>query len=420
MDRDKAKLELERLIAEAPQIAPSITRFDETRSYGRVTDENLDVPSFIRWELESGAAFQALAAPGAPVFTKLRADYLDAKEAAKEFHSRSILVHHITMLLSSALHLLDSPWSELPSFLERTATDSTRPTVRTLEEFRRRKRLLENLRPEDAQARLSGFLAWADGERSMKQIVNAIEKAVPAGELLAASSRMRSPDTQTPEALAAVGLFLMREVAAGEELWRQAHKYGIMPSYSTNNVQAIAAEPLNRYIYPAIDHLEDELVARVEESTDQVTGQIDPTRSREPVKLRTPGNTYVHPQRIEELEPLSGRTVDLTKLLELLREINVCHEHGCLFAIAALVRIVLDHVPPIFGYKTFSEVANNYPGTRSFKQSMGQLDNAARTIADQHLHAQARKHEALPTGVQVDFSNHLDFLLSEIVIILRR
>jgi len=51
---------------------------------------------------------------------------------------------------------------------------------------------------------------------------------------------------------------------------------------------------------------------------------------------------------------------------------------------------------------------------------MGHLDNAARKIADQHLHVQVRKREVLPTIVQVDFSNNLDLLLSEIVRILKR
>ena len=121
MDRGKARLELERLISEAPRIAPSIARFDEARNYGTVTDENLDIPSFIRWELESGAAFQTLAASGAPVFTKLHGDYLHQKEEAKGFHSRSILAHQIMLLLTSALQLLDSAWSEPPQLPATTA-----------------------------------------------------------------------------------------------------------------------------------------------------------------------------------------------------------------------------------------------------------------------------------------------------------
>ena len=57
-------------------------------------------------------------------------------------------------------------------------------------------------------------------------------------------------------------------------------------------------------------------------------------------------------------------------------------------------------------------------GGGSFKSSMANLDNSSRKIADRHLHTHVRKKETLPTLKQVDFSNDLDVLLSEIVRIL--
>ena len=141
--------------------------------------------------------------------------------------------------------------------------------------------------------------------------------------------------------------------------------------------------------------------------------------SPEPVKLSTPGGTYVHPQRIEALSTLKPENCDLTKLGALLNEINVCHRNRCYFALAALGRTVMDHVPPLFGCKMFSEVANSYAGGTSFKESMTHLDNSARKIADQHLHVQVRRSEVLPNLVQVDFSNDLDVLLAEIIRISR-
>jgi hypothetical protein len=307
---------------------------------------------------------------------------------------------------------------------ENTATQAPQPTPRTLEDFRRRRRLLEGLRNEDAKARLSGFIDWMDGEPSVKPVVESVEKSVPAADLLAESNRMQSPDTRSPEDVAGVGLFLMRKVATGEELWEQSLMYGIEPPYSTNNVQEMASEVLNRYIYPALDHLEFELESRVQQPVshgERTLADLEHVESpREPVKLSTPGGTYVHPKRIEELASLKVGAFDFAKLLELLREINVCHENRCYLATAALVRTVLDHVPPIFGCKTFSEVANNFGGSRSFKESMAHLDNSARKIADQHLHVQIRKSEVLPTIVQVDFSNDFDLLLSEIIRILKQ
>ena len=46
---------------------------------------------------------------------------------------------------------------------------------------------------------------------------------------------------------------------------------------------------------------------------------------------------------------------------------------------------------------------------------MHHLENAARKVADAHLHTQIRKSETLPTAQQVNFASGLDVLLSEIV-----
>ena len=84
-----------------------------------------------------------------------------------------------------------------------------------------------------------------------------------------------------------------------------------------------------------------------------------------------------------------------------------------------LVRAIIDHVPPIFNCKNFSEVGNNYAGSKSFKDAMIHLDKSSRKIADQYLHGQIRSSEVLPNATQVNFSTDLDFLLGEIVRILK-
>ena len=132
MDRDKLKLELERLVAEASRIAPSIARFNEGRNYGKVTDENLDNSSSVRWELEAGAALEYLATSRMPTFRNLYNEYRARKEAAKKFHSRSILIHKIVELLVGAIQLLDSPLSLPEQVLERRSNLSPWPVIRGL------------------------------------------------------------------------------------------------------------------------------------------------------------------------------------------------------------------------------------------------------------------------------------------------
>jgi hypothetical protein len=134
--------------------------------------------------------------------------------------------------------------------------------------------------------------------------------------------------------------------------------------------------------------------------------------------LRGTNSVFVDESRLEELRNISSPNHDLRRLLALCEELNICAANGCFHAVAMLTRAIIDHVPPIFGVNKFSEVASNYAGSKSFKESMEHLANSARKIADAHLHVQVRSKEVLPTRTQVDFSRDLDVLLSEIVRIL--
>lgn len=124
---------------------------------------------------------------------------------------------------------------------------------------------------------------------------------------------------------------------------------------------------------------------------------------------------YVNTKRIKELEKITNTNYDLSRLLAILKEINVCNNAKLKFAIPPLVRSIIDQVPPIFGKTNFSEVCGSY-GSKSFKESMIILDKNSRKIADSYLHTQIRKNEsALPTETQINFKSELDVLLQEIV-----
>jgi CRISPR/Cas system CMR-associated protein Cmr5 small subunit len=126
--------------------------------------------------------------------------------------------------------------------------------------------------------------------------------------------------------------------------------------------------------------------------------------------------TLIANSRLDELRKLAPTDFDLKKLVRLCEEINTTYSSGCYFATAMLTRGLLDHVPPLFGKSTFSEVANKYSGGgKSFKETINHLENAARKIADAHLHMPIRKSETLPSAQQVNFAPQLDVLLSEII-----
>lgn len=128
----------------------------------------------------------------------------------------------------------------------------------------------------------------------------------------------------------------------------------------------------------------------------------------------TPRGHFVDLGRLEELRQLKHSHFDLRRLIRLCEELNESWEAGSLFAVAALTRAVLDHVPLLLGKTVFSDVVQS-SSRRSFRDSMRHLNESARKIADGHLHSPVRKKEVLPTRTQVDFSRDLDVLLAEII-----
>lgn len=132
------------------------------------------------------------------------------------------------------------------------------------------------------------------------------------------------------------------------------------------------------------------------------------------------GSAIVAESRLVELRLLVSPDFDFRKLVRLCEEINATYGLQCYYATAMLIRGLLDHVPPLFGFKSFGEVANNYAGGgRSFKETVQHLENASRKVGDAHLHMPIRKSETLPVAQQVNCGQQLDVLLSEIVRITR-
>jgi hypothetical protein len=158
-------------------------------------------------------------------------------------------------------------------------------------------------------------------------------------------------------------------------------------------------------------------VSDVESLIRAAVRQINRKAIASPSEIGTPiAPPYVDLGRIAQIETLSRNRWDFSKLARLCKELNAAARVGdCHYTTAMLVRAITDHVPPLFGTKTFSQVVANYGGSASFKKSMEHLDRSLRNIADGILHEQIRNKESLPSPQQVDFRQDLDRLLGEIV-----
>ena len=125
---------------------------------------------------------------------------------------------------------------------------------------------------------------------------------------------------------------------------------------------------------------------------------------------------FVEISRLDELRALKNSTFDCTRLIAMCEELNDCAEHGNAHAVAMLTRAIVDHVPPLFGFSSFEQVAANYGGTKekSFKKAMERLDKHTKKVADRLLHGQITKSEVAPTMAEVSYSGEVNHLLSEV------
>jgi len=124
--------------------------------------------------------------------------------------------------------------------------------------------------------------------------------------------------------------------------------------------------------------------------------------------------TLINIDRIQELETIKSKDFDLTRLIQNCKEINDNFNRENYLSVIANSRALIDHIPPIFGFRTFNEVANNY-GNKSFKKNMNHLNSSMRSIADGYLHSTIRRKENLPNNTQINFSQDIDVLLAEII-----
>jgi len=95
------------------------------------------------------------------------------------------------------------------------------------------------------------------------------------------------------------------------------------------------------------------------------------------------------------------------KLLYLIKELNGNYARRNTYSAHALLRAILDHIPPMLGYSDFTAAANNYPWSRTDKAYMRKL-KGVRLQGDDVLHRQIStkvdvvRFGDLPTGAALN------------------
>jgi len=116
-----------------------------------------------------------------------------------------------------------------------------------------------------------------------------------------------------------------------------------------------------------------------------------------------------------KLKAVQGARLDPAKLVKMCEELNDAYARGNYISSALLLRAIINHVPPVFGANTFSEVVAH--SGRSLKAILARLDEEARPIADLHTHFPMRPTEHLPTKNQLEpYKASLEVLIQEILV----
>lgn len=119
---------------------------------------------------------------------------------------------------------------------------------------------------------------------------------------------------------------------------------------------------------------------------------------------------YIDPRITDAIRVKVGASrFNLDKLLKLIEELNDNYQDERVYATHALLRAMLDHIPPILGHRDFKTVATNYAWGRTDKRYMRRLLEF-RDQADDALHRQVSANpdllgfDDIPTSIGV---NHL-------------
>lgn len=135
-----------------------------------------------------------------------------------------------------------------------------------------------------------------------------------------------------------------------------------------------------------------------------------------------PPTPYLDAGLLTDLESAAARTTwKAHKLLALCRELNSNHAAGNPYACAALIRAVLDHVPPVFGHKDFKQVAAQHTFTvQRTDKAHAQKLAGFKDIADDALHRPISANVPVITMSDLPEPTRLNALLNELLTLLRK
>jgi hypothetical protein len=139
---------------------------------------------------------------------------------------------------------------------------------------------------QESTLRIAGFWDWLIATPPISQIISQVLDRSQAQEKLKLSNYACPLQTESPDEIIAIGLLLMKECAEGEELFQAQFKYGIHPEYGGTKPQDACDTIMQRYIQPAINHIEEQLTLISDSSPQESIPSDDIRQPRIPADIR--------------------------------------------------------------------------------------------------------------------------------------
>jgi hypothetical protein len=159
----------------------------------------------------------------------------------------------------------------------------------------------------------------------------------------------------------------------------------------------IQAHELRANLYVAIDALREAMHDSSYEATAAANG------------------AFLSSEVLLMLKAQSATRLDPAKLVRMCEELNDAYGRANYISAALLLRAIINHVPPVFGVESFSEVVAQ--SSRSIKAILRRLNEDARPIADLHAHLLMRRNEQLPTKHQLEpYKGAFEVLIQEVIV----
>lgn len=181
-------------------------------------------------------------------------------------------------------------------------------------------------------------------------------------------------------------------------------------------------EQLHKHRAPLVRESAAELMTQLRESATEVVrdhAMVTPVPASS-VTPAPPPPSYIDAGLIDDLEKAGAEsTWDVKKLVAILRELNSNHAAGNPLSSLALVRAIMDHIPPVFDKDFYSEVANNYSWSKTDKDHAKSL-LPYRPAGDDVMHRQISKEKDLLAMGDLPPRTGLNAVLRGVLVLLKK